>query len=253
MRQMLLNTGLTRGRPFGRARNIVIHHTAGNLTLAQIRNILVNRRVAYHIAIDRNGDVGRFVNDGDRAWHAGDGIGNRSRGNDLGIGIAVANSGGAPNWPISGANFSVLVREVTAACRRLGITRLTLGQNLFAHRALRNTACPGNNLNGRMAELARLVNANLAPASPAAPAPFRLTTTLRRGAGPAAAVRQLQTRLNQLGMRDSNNRALAVDGVFGPRTEQAVLRFQRANVPAASRTGQVGPVTARALGWTWAG
>ena len=89
--------------------------------------------------------------------------------------------------------------------------------------------------------------------APPAAGTFRLTTVLQQGRGPAAAVRQLQARLNQLGMRDNSNRALTVDGVFGPRTREAVLRFQRANVPAASRTGMVGQVTARALGWTWAG
>ncbi|MCL2606624.1 MAG: peptidoglycan-binding protein [Coriobacteriia bacterium] len=88
------------------------------------------------------------------------------------------------------------------------------------------------------------------PATPVAPAAFRLTSMLRRGSS-GAAVRQLQTRLNQLGFRGANGRVLAVDGAFGPQTDHAVRAFQRNR--RLSVDGIVGPNTARALGWTWAG
>ena len=251
----------TAGRPFG-IDAIMIHHHAGVMTATQARNIVNNNRVSYHYSIGSDGIIGRLVDEGNRAWHAGDGVNVRggSRGNDRSIGIGVSNSGGAPNWPISDRSFNLLVELCTDIARRRRLGNLVVGRNLLMHSDVRATACPGPQLRGRMAELARRVNANLAGTTAAASrppasvqAPFRLTSVLRRGHGPVASVRQLQTRLNQLGMRDNSNRALAVDGIFGPRTEQAVLRFQRANVPAASRTGQVGPVTARALGWVWAG
>ena len=260
----------TAARPFG-IDAIIIHHTAGVMTALRARDIVNERRVSYHYVIGSDGIIGRLVDEGNRAWHAGDGIGVRpsgSRGNDRSIGIGVSNSGTAPAWPISDRSFNLLVDLCTDIARRRRLGNLVVGKNLLMHSDVRATACPGPQLRGRMAELARRVNANLAgaqtppsrptpvppsPPRPPAQTPFRLATILRRGRGPAAAVRQLQTRLNQLGMRDSSNAVLAVDGIFGPRTEQAVLRFQRANVPAASRTGQVGPVTARALGWIWAG
>lgn len=42
-------------------------------------------------------------------------------------------------------------------------------------------------------------------------------------------VRSLQQTLNQLGYRDDRGRSLEPDGMFGPRTDQAVRAFQRAN------------------------
>lgn len=88
------------------------------------------------------------------------------------------------------------------------------------------------------------------PSAVAPPAAFRLTRILQNGSRGADVV-QLQRRLNALGMRDSNNRALATDGVFGPLTRSAVQRFQRnRNIDV---TGAVGQVTARALGWIWGG
>jgi len=54
-------------------------------------------------------------------------------------------------------------------------------------------------------------------------------------------VKQVQERLNELGA----NPRLAEDGIFGPRTEAAVIAFQRAN--GLAQTGIVGPITWNAL------
>ena len=151
----------TAGRPFG-IDAIMIHHAAGNLTIAQIASVLRNRGVSYHYAIAR-GIVHQFVQEGNRAWHAGDGIGNRSRGNDRSVGVCVANNSGAPNWTVRNSDFDLLVELCTQIARRRGWRSLVVGQNLLMHSNVRNTACPGPHLRGRMAELARRVNTNLAP------------------------------------------------------------------------------------------
>jgi putative peptidoglycan binding protein len=63
-------------------------------------------------------------------------------------------------------------------------------------------------------------------------------TTLRRG-DDGLAVRTLQRALRRLGF------AVGVDGVFGPKTEEAVIAFQRAH--ALSADGVLGAQSARAL------
>lgn len=155
----------TAGRPFG-IDNVTVHHVAGDLTASQVRNTLNARRLSYHEIIAR-GAIHQLVQAGNRAWHAGDGIGINSRGNDRGYGICVANNDGAPNWSVRTGDFDLLVIRVTAFFRSRGWTRAVVGQNLngtlniIRHGQLRNTACPGPWLTQRMNELATRVNANL--------------------------------------------------------------------------------------------
>ena len=59
-------------------------------------------------------------------------------------------------------------------------------------------------------------------------------------AGGSRRVRELQRRLNRLGYRPGPS-----DGLFGPRTQAAVLAFQRKH--GLARTGAVGPATLRVL------
>jgi peptidoglycan hydrolase-like protein with peptidoglycan-binding domain len=68
---------------------------------------------------------------------------------------------------------------------------------------------------------------------------------LRQGED-GTAVRSLQQRLNQLGMRDARGQPLGVDGDFGDRTREAVERFQRSRGIAVD--GVVGRDTFRELG-----
>lgn len=60
-----------------------------------------------------------------------------------------------------------------------------------------------------------------------------------------AQVELLQQQLNQLGHTDNAGRALDADAIFGPRTDEAVRSFQRANGLAVD--GIVGPDTYAAL------
>ncbi|MDP3214040.1 MAG: peptidoglycan-binding domain-containing protein, partial [Deltaproteobacteria bacterium] len=73
------------------------------------------------------------------------------------------------------------------------------------------------------------------PPRPAPTAPARRpSTSIGRGAR-GAGVSNIQSALSNLGY------AVAVDGVFGPRTERAVMEFQDANGLAVD--GIVGPRT----------
>lgn len=62
---------------------------------------------------------------------------------------------------------------------------------------------------------------------------------------PEPAIERLQRRLNRLDYRDADGRALPVDGVFGERTEEALLDFQRAH--GLRVDGVAGPRTLAAL------
>ena len=77
----------------------------------------------------------------------------------------------------------------------------------------------------------------------------RADAGLRPEPAPAAAadpaVDRLQRRLNRLDYRDAAGRALPVDGVFGERTEEALVEFQRAHGLRAD--GIAGPRTLAAL------
>lgn len=64
-------------------------------------------------------------------------------------------------------------------------------------------------------------------------------------AAPDPGVDRLQRRLNHLDYRDAAGRALPVDGVFGERTGEALVEFQRAHGLRAD--GVPGPRTLAAL------
>lgn len=76
--------------------------------------------------------------------------------------IEVANSGAAPNWPISDKAWESLVQLVAEICARNSIDKLIWtgdrAGNLTTHNMFAATACPGPYLYGRMPELAEEVN-----------------------------------------------------------------------------------------------
>jgi peptidoglycan hydrolase-like protein with peptidoglycan-binding domain len=85
-----------------------------------------------------------------------------------------------------------------------------------------------------------------APAPGAVSPDAAMTDGVLRQGEDGLAVRSLQQRLNQLGMRDAQGRAITVDGDFGDRTREAVERFQRSRGITAD--GVVGRDTFRELG-----
>ena len=64
-------------------------------------------------------------------------------------------------------------------------------------------------------------------------------------AAPEPGIDRLQRRLNLLDYRDAAGRAVAVDGVFGERTGEALVEFQRAH--GLRVDGVSGPRTLAAL------
>lgn len=160
----------TAGRPYG-IQNIVIHHVAGVSTAQSIAGTLNNRGVSAHYGIGSDGIVGRYVAEGNRAWHSGDGVGKGSRGNDRGIGIEVSNSAIGGEYPVSDVSIDILVELVRDIATRNGLLPLEVGRNVFGHRDLNPTTCPGNYLYTRLREIVARVNGSQPAPTPTPPAP----------------------------------------------------------------------------------
>lgn len=148
---------------------ITVHHAAAiGVSAAQIGESFWGSRVAssnYGIGVD--GEIGLYVQEYRRA------ITSSNKANDnRAITIEVANSAGAPDWPVSSASWASLILLCTDICKRHGIPKLLwkgdktlIGQvnrqNMTVHRWFAATACPGDYLYSRMGELAAAVNARL--------------------------------------------------------------------------------------------
>ncbi|WP_197376716.1 N-acetylmuramoyl-L-alanine amidase [Mycolicibacterium baixiangningiae] len=200
-------------------RGVMVHHTGSDhataASIAEGRPDLAGPLSQLHIA--RDGTVTAVAVG--VAWHAGPGRTSwlpADTGNWHTIGIECANSGTGPtaahrtNWP--DAQYSALVRSCAAITRRLGVSAArTIGHKEYAGRA-QGKWDPG------------AIDMDV----------------LRRDIQVAA----LQRRLKHAYRRYAGH--LAVDGVYGRQTEEAVREFQR-RTPGLRVDGVVGPATAEAL------
>ena len=148
---------------------ITIHHTAaagvsGKRIAAEFQGTAV-KSANYAIGVD--GDIVLCVPEDRRTITS-----NSSANDDRAVTIEVANSAGAPDWPISSDSWAALILLLVDVCRRNKIPELRwrgdknlIGkpdkQNMTVHRWFAATACPGNYLFSRMGDLAAAVNARL--------------------------------------------------------------------------------------------
>ncbi len=150
--------------------SITIHHTAAvGVSAAAIAAEFASpaRGASANYAIGVDGQIALIVPEDKRA------ITSSSSANDnRAITIEVANSAGAPDWPISSDSWTSLILLLVDVCRRNKIPELRwradpklIGQidrqNMTVHRWFAATACPGDYLFSRMGDLAAAVNARL--------------------------------------------------------------------------------------------
>lgn len=155
IRQNLAYSGnFTAGRQGQPTNKIFIHHAATTDFDGIARTFQkVNRGASAHYGVGRNGKIDQYVPEGSIAWHCGNWPYNQTS-----IGIENVNSGGAAQgWPVAEDTFDTLVELVTDIARRHGMLPLQVGKNLFGHKDVSATACPGV-LHGRLQELADRVN-----------------------------------------------------------------------------------------------
>ena len=153
---------------------ITIHHMAGNLSVEACGNVFAptSRKASANYGIGSDGRIGLYVDEKDRSWCSS----NASNDNRA-VTIEVANSGGAPDWPVSDKAMASLIALVADICKRNNIKELKwkadkslVGkveqQNMTVHRFFAATACPGNYLYSKHTYIAEEVNKRLGVSAP---------------------------------------------------------------------------------------
>lgn len=142
---------------------ITIHHMAGDLTLEELGEefALADRRASANYGIDRDGNVGLYVEEANRAWTSSS-VENDSRA----VTIEVANDEIGGSWHVSDASYQTLISLCVDICRRNGISKLTYTGdtrgNLTTHDMFAGTECPGAYLKSHLNDIADAVNNQLA-------------------------------------------------------------------------------------------
>lgn len=144
-----LGKNFSSGRPYG-IKGVTIHHMAGDLTADQCNATWRTREASAHYSIDRNGYIVQHVDDTDRAWACGDGIGTGG-GNDITISIEHANNARGP-WTVYPAAIESGAHLVAALCRYYLLGRPKWMVNVFPHRHWAATSCPGELAGSQNAE-----------------------------------------------------------------------------------------------------
>jgi len=169
LRQNLAFAGnFTAGRLGNPINKIFIHHAATTDFDGIARTFQhVGRGASAHYGVGRNKNVDQYVPEGSIAWHCGNWPYNATS-----IGIENVNSSGGPEWNVADQTFDTLVELVHDIAARHGMLPLKVGKNLFGHKDVSATACPGK-LYGRLQELADKVNKMGGGSSNPTPAPSR--------------------------------------------------------------------------------
>lgn len=135
----------TSGRPYG-IKFIVIHWWGDPDTHPTFEGVIrtlcsPSRGASAHYVVEA-GRVACIVDPDDRAWHAGDGVGVRSKGNDMGIGIEC-------NPRQSDGDYRTIAELIRDLRNEYG------DLPLIRHRDCSSTQCPGSYDLARLDRLAR--------------------------------------------------------------------------------------------------
>lgn len=148
---------------------ISIHCMAGNLSIETCGNLFADpdRDASSNYGIGSDGRIGQYVDEAHRSWCTS------SASNDhRAVTIEVANTAGAPDWPVSDKAYNALIDLCVDICKRNNIKKLLwhadkslIGQvnlqNMTVHRWFAAKACPGDYLFNRHADIASKVNQRL--------------------------------------------------------------------------------------------
>ncbi len=235
---------------------ITPHCVVGQVTAARLGDIFSGTRdVSSNYGIALDGTVGLYVEEKNRSWCSS------SNANDQRAITIECASDPKPPYAFKPVVYDTLVKLCTDICKRNGKKKLLwFGDKakslnykpksdemvLTVHRWFCNKSCPGDWMYARMGDLAQKVTAALNADSSPAPAPVIVKCPYAEPrfcmmyGSTGGGVKWLQWHLNQ-----AAKAGLKIDGIFGPLTRAAVLRFQKNKKIAVD--GIVGPQTRAAL------
>lgn len=212
---------------------LTIHHMAGIFSLETVGDIFASggRGSSANYAIDKDGRVGMYVEEKNRAWTSS------SRSNDhRAVTIEVSNDMIGGDWHVSDKALAKTIELCIDICKRNDIKKLnftgdTKG-NLTMHKWFANTACPGKYLGSKFPYIAEEVNKELSKSIVATspidetkiikPVKTIINVNLMIG-NKGDMVKELQSDLIKLGFSVGKG----VDGLFGNNTKNGVKSFQR--------------------------
>lgn len=149
------------GRSGNKISRITIHHAAGICTFDTLTSITMSKQASWNYAIDKDGKIGLYVSEQNRAWTSSD-----SYNDNRAVTIEVSNSTLGPEWRISDKVYATLLVLCEDICRRHDIKELTFtgqlaGSNLTAHRWFASTLCPGPYLYSKFPDIAKTVSTRI--------------------------------------------------------------------------------------------
>ena len=135
---MIINKHFSKGRKGASIKYIVLHHNAGNLSIADCARVWQTREASAHYQVQSDGRIGQLVWDANTAWHAGNWDANIHS-----IGIEHADDNSNP-WHISDATLDNGAHLTAMICKAYGLGRPEWGRNVFPHSHFSSTACPAS-------------------------------------------------------------------------------------------------------------
>lgn len=133
---------------------VTIHHFAGtNFESAGNRFATPNIGASAHYSVGPNGQVHQHVHESDTAWSDANWNSNCQT-----ISIEHCNSQGAPDWKIADSTFELGCQLTADIFKRYNLGKAVRGINLFCHRELAKTTCPGDYLYSKMDQYCARVN-----------------------------------------------------------------------------------------------
>jgi hypothetical protein len=195
-------------------KSVTFHHNAGvNISHEEILNLWKSRPVSAHFDIDSKGHAAQYVDEDEYAWAVGN-----TKGNEETISIELTNSTGSPHWGVSDETWKAGCRLAAWLFVHVIKTKPT-HNNVLPHYYWSSTSCPGPYMDKIFSQVVKTVQDYYDKFIEA----DQQKVKQEKNDGPkdreptaADDIKMIQTAVG-----------VKADGVWGPKTDDAVLRFRK--------------------------